>query len=194
MFFIWYNVKNRYTVYLLIEVTCMKSKEQTCCFFGHRKIQVTDELVNRLNKEVEKLITEKNIDTLLFGSKSEFDELCVAVVSELKKKYSHIKRIYVRAEFAHIDEDYNSYLWTRYEETYYPEHIQNSGRAVLVERNYEMIDNSSFCVVYYDENYILPRRKNSKKNITDYQPNSGTKRAYNYALKNGLKIINVFIK
>lgn len=37
----------------------VESKEHTCCFFGHRKIDVTDELVNRLKEVVEDLITEK---------------------------------------------------------------------------------------------------------------------------------------
>lgn len=54
-----------------------------------------------------------------------------------------------------------------------------------------MIDNSSYCVIYYDENYMPPRRKNSRRDLFDYQPNSGTKLAYDYAVKKGLKVINV---
>ena len=57
----------------------------------------------------------------------------------------------------------------------------DAGKAVYIERNCEMIDNSRFCVVYYDENYI-PSRKNKK---------SGTKIAYDYAVKKGKEIINV---
>ena len=56
----------------------------------------------------------------LFGSKSRFDDLCYEAVTELKKKYVHIQRIYVRAEFPYIDESYKSYLLKGYEETYYP--------------------------------------------------------------------------
>lgn len=63
-------------------------KEHTCCFFGHRKIDVTDKLVEHLNDIIEKLITDKSIDTFLFGSKSEFDTLCLKVVTELKIKIS----------------------------------------------------------------------------------------------------------
>ena len=169
----------------------VESKEHTCCFFGHRKIEVTDELVNRLKEVVEDLIVEKKIDTFLFGSKSQFDKLCLMVVTEFKKKYPHIRRIYVRAEFPYIDEDYTAYLLKSYDHTYYPERMINAGRAAYVERNYEMIDNSGYCVIYYDENYMPPRRKNSRRDLFDYQPNSGTKRAYDYAVKKNLKILNI---
>ena len=170
----------------------MESKEHTCCFFGHRKIEVTDELVSRLKEVVENLITEKKVDAFLFGSKSQFDKLCLHIVTEVKKKYPHIRRIYVRAEFPYIDEDYTVYLLKSYDHTYYPKRLINSGKAVYVERNYEMIDNSSYCVIYYDENYMLPRRKNSKRDLFDYQPKSGTKLAYDYAVKKGLTILNLF--
>ena len=46
--------------------------------------------------------------------------------------------------------------------------------------------------VYYDENYFPPKRKNSKKDLVYYQPKSGTKLAYDYAMKKGLIITNVY--
>ena len=155
----------------------MASKENTCCFFGHRKINVNDELISRLTEAVEDLITEKKVDTFLFGSKSEFDKLCLNVVTKLKNKYPHIRRIYVRAEFPYIDEDYTAYLLQSYDHTYYPERIINAGKAAYVERNYEMIDSSGYCIIYYDENYPLPK--------------SGTKRAYDYAVKKNAAVINL---
>lgn len=168
----------------------MIEKLHTCCFFGHRKIDVTGELINRLNEIVEGLIKEGEVDTFLFGSKSKFNDLCYMVVTELKQKYPHIKRIYVRAEFSFIDEGYRSYLLKQYEDTYYPEKIINAGKAAYVERNFEMIDKSNFCVVYYDKNYAPPRRKNSRRNLTGYQPKSGTKLAYDYAKRKGVRIFN----
>ena len=110
----------------------MGEKEHTCCFFGHRMIEVTDELVNRLEKVVDDLIVEKKVDTFLFGSKSQFDKLCLQVVTELKKKYPHIRRIYVRAEFPYIDENYIAYLLKRYDHTYYPERIINAGKRYML--------------------------------------------------------------
>ena len=148
-------------------------------------------MVSCLNEVVKDLIIEKKVDTFLFGSKSQFDKLCLGVVTEFKKKYPHIRRIYVRAEFSYIGEDYTAYLLKRYDHTYYLERMINVGKAAYVERNHDMIDNSGYCVICYDENYMPPRRKNSRRDLFDYQPSSGTKRAYDYAVKKGLKIVNI---
>ena len=122
-------------------------KEHTCCFIGHRTINETEELKLMLCDIIEKLIVENSVDTFLFGSKSRFNSLCHELVTEIKEKYPHIKRVYVRAEYPDINEHYKNYLLESYEDTYYPEKIMNSGRAVYVERNYEMIDKSHFCIL-----------------------------------------------
>ena len=154
--------------------------ENTCCFFGHRRITETAELRARLTDSIEKLITREGVDTFLFGSKSRFDELCLESVTELKAKYPHVKRIYVRAEYPFVTDEYNEYLQELYEETIYPERITRAGRAAYVERNREMIDKSKYCVVYYDETYQPKNRK------------SGTRIALVCAVKRGKTIINVF--
>ena len=149
----------------------------TCCFFGNRTINETEELKGKLYKTIENLIVSDNVDTFLFGSKSRFDSLCLELVTKLKEKYSHIKRIYVRAEFPVISDNYKDYLLESYEDTYYPEKIIGSGRAAYVERNFEMINQSRFCVVYYDESYAPSKRK------------SGTKIALAYAIKHQKTIL-----
>lgn len=152
---------------------------RTCCFFGHRTINETEELKSKLCEIIEKLIVENSVDTFLFGSKSRFNSLCQETVTQIKEKYPHIKRIYVRAEYPYIDDNYRNYLLERYEDTYYPEKIMNSGKAAYVERNYEMINKSHFCIVYYDEQNAPTTRK------------SGTKIALDYAVKQGKRIINI---
>ena len=152
-----------------------------CCFLGHRKIDITCEMRKKLHNIVEKMIVNDNIDTFFFGSKSEFDEFCYDVVSNLKIKYPHIKRIYVRAQFPVISDDYRDYLLQTYEHTYYPENIINSGKASYVERNFEMINRSKICIMYFDKNYN-----------SSYKGKSGTKIAYDYAFKRGKRIINIF--
>ena len=169
----------------------MIDKLHCCCFFGHRKIKETEELKETVYNAVEDLIISKNVGTFYFGSKSDFDDFCHSIVTELKEKYPHIQRIYVRAEFPYIDDSYRNYLLERYEDTYYPERMVDAGKAAYVERNYEMIHNSKYCIVYYDENYAPPRRRNSRRDLTDYQPKSGTRLAYDYAVKKGKEIINV---
>ena len=149
----------------------------TCCFFGHRTINETEELRTKITEAVERLITDEKVDTFLFGSKSEFDRLCLELVTKLKEKYPHVKRIYVRAEFPFINDDYLNYLLEYYDETYYPEKLLGSGRAAYVERNYEMINNSKYCIVYYDEQNAPTTRK------------SGAKTALDHAIEMGRKII-----
>ena len=115
-----------------------------------------------------------------FSSVTAQDMFVLSKFTELKKKYVHIRRIYVRAEFPYIDDSYKAYLSKKYDETYYPERLLSAGRAVYVERNYEMVDNSRYCICYYDENYVPDGR------------NSGTKIAYDYASKKDLQILNCF--
>ena len=100
----------------------------------------------------------------------------------MRVKYPHIKRIYVRAEYPYINDHYTSYLLKSYDETYFPEKIIGAGRAVYVERNYEMINQSKFCVFYYDASLCDPKRK------------SGTKIALDYAVKNNKTVINCNVK
>ena len=189
-----YNVLNGYTIYLQYFYGDVMEdlKLHACCFFGHRKIDKMPELIERLTKEIEVLITEKDVKIFYFGSKSEFDDLCHKVVTELKEKYPHIKRIYVRSAFQHIPDWYEDSLLQHYEDTYFPEHMEKAGKASYVERNQEMINQSNYCIVYYDDNYLPPRRKNSRRDLTDYQPKSGTAVAYEYAIKKKKEIINVF--
>ena len=83
--------------------------------------------------------------------------------------------------YPYIDKTYEDYLLQFFEETYFPQKIENAGRSSYVERNYEMIDTSSYCIFYYNENYIAPSRRKS-----------GTRIAYEYAVKKGKKLINLY--
>lgn len=169
----------------------MNREKKACCVFGHRKVAEKDVLKAKLDGIFESLITSENVDTFLVGSRSEFDDLCRAVLAVKKEKYPHIQRVYVRGEYPYIDEDYENYLLERCEKTYFPERAINAGKAVYVERNFEMIDNADICVVYFKDDYLPPRRKNSWRDLTDYQPKSGTGIAYKYAVQKKREIINL---
>ncbi len=185
-------------IYVIIysdRIDCEEVKsleDKTCCFLGHRKVENADRLEQIIYEKSEQLITKENIYTFLFGSKSKFDDLCYKVISNLKEIYPHIKRVYVRAEYSEISEDYKNYLLEFYEDTYFPEKIVGAGKCSYVERNYIMIDKSNFCIVYYNPEYKPPMRKNSNRDLFEYQPKSGTHIAYEYAKKKGVNIINVF--
>ena len=154
----------------------IKEGAAACCI-GHRALTMTPDLERKVREVCEKLICEENVEVFFFGSKSDFNSLCYAEVSKLREKYPYIKRIFVRAEFPEINEDYRNYLLERYEDSYYPPEIQNAGRAAYLERNYHMIDQSNFCIFYYRERELPQKRK------------SGTKLALAYAVKKIKKVI-----
>ncbi len=145
-----------------------------CCFIGHRKINETKEVRNQLLEIIENLITDEKIDTFLFGSKSRFNELCYETVTRLKEKYPYIKRIFVRAEYPYIGDDYKEYILESYEDTYFPKNIIGTGRLSYVKRNIEMINKSGFCVFYFDKGMLPTNRR------------SGTEVAFNYAVRQAI--------
>ena len=161
------------------------------CFIGHRKIDKSEELISSLRETIVALIS-KGATTFLFGSRSKFDDLCWEEVTELRAQFPFIKRVYVRSAYQYISKIYEEYLLEFYEETYFPAKLENAGRASYVERNQEMINISDFCVFYYNTEYKPPLRKQSRSALSAYQPKSGTKLAYEYALKKGKEIINLY--
>ena len=178
-----------------------------CCFIGHRKIIETQELNKKLRNTIENLITEKGVKTFIFGSRSEFDFLCYQIVSDLQKLYPYIERVVYtcKSELAILKENK-----TKIEKLFsnafkqdinlceYEKEIEHktkftSGKASYIERNQSMIDDSDYCIFYYDENYKPPSRKYKKSDVFEYQPNSGTSLAFRYAKQKKKKIINVFL-
>lgn len=63
------------------------SENYTCCFIGHRKTEETENLKLQLKAVFENLITAENVDTFLFGSKSQFNSICYELVTEIKEKF-----------------------------------------------------------------------------------------------------------
>ena len=149
-------------------------------FIGHRYTDITPQLKTRLLETIESLIVNEKADTFLFGSKSEFNDICYETVTLLKNKYPHIKRIYVRGEYEYIHDDYRNYLLTLYEDTFYPAEVHNAGYRAYVKRNKVMIDMCDKLVVYYNERYRLKNRA------------SGTEISVEYAAKKKKPICNIF--
>lgn len=165
------------------------------CFIGHRKISVDEAFISDLKDCIRELITDKNFDTFLFGSRSEFDDICLKAVTALKNDYPDIRRVYVRAAYPYISDDYKKYLLTFYDETYMPDTITKAGKASYVERNQHMIDRSNLCVFYYDECYTPPKKQIRQSHFLPTpktHSKSGTKLAYQYAMTQKKAILNLF--
>lgn len=135
----------------------------------------------RFNRQIEthlgRLYCNKNTSTFLFGSRSEFNNLCLEVVTKLKEKYPNIQRIYHRAEYPYISQEFREYLLTFYDDTFFDDCLLNAGKSVYVKRNKMMIDSSDLIVFYCSP-------------TSNYK--SGTEIAYKYALSKKKTIINLF--
>lgn len=183
----------------------MTNTKLSCCFIGHRKIEITEEYKQKLKNIVEDLIVNHNVLTFLFGSRSDFDYLCHLVVTELKEKYSNINRIAYTCKGESCILENERQKWERIysslqkgevhllgvEEEFEHKTKYTAGKASYVERNYAMIDDSDYCIFYYKKNYQPEMRKYSKRNVSCYQPNSETKIAYDYAKRKRKIIMNL---
>ena len=179
-----------------------------CCFIGHRKIIETQELKQRLQKTIENLIKENNVKTFIFGSRSEFDFLCHKIVSNLTNIYPTIERVVYtcKSELAVLKEDkaeleqiFSNVFKQNINLCEYEKEVEHktkftSGKASYIERNKAMIDDSDFCIFYYDEIYKPQKRKHKKSDAFEYQPNSGTSLSFKYAKQKKKNIINIFRK
>lgn len=146
---------------------------------GHRNIEESQALNDRLMKTITDLIVKEGADTFLFGSKGQFNGLCYDAVSELRRIYD-VSRVYVRAEYCYIDQRYENYLLTYYEDTFYSAKV-HPGPLAYIERNQVLVDMCDVVLTYYDVNYTLPDGKTS-----------GTKTAIEYAIRKNKLVINLF--
>lgn len=178
-------------------------KHKACSFLGHRKIEITEKLNQKVKDIIEDLIINLNVEVFLFGSHSDFDYLCHLIVTELKGKYPNIirkcytcrsetcilesERVYWEEIYSHL----KKVALLGVEEEVEHKTKYTAGYTSYVERNQAMINDSDYCVFYYDENYESEMRKYSKRSIVCYQSKSGTVLAYIYAKQRKKQIINV---
>ena len=148
---------------------------KTSCILGHRDFKKTDELELKLKKLLIDLIEIEGVNEFLFGSKSKFTDFCYDIVSELKNKYPNIKRIFIRAEYPIINNNYYNYLKRLYEDSYFYSEKLISNKFSYIRRNQVMINKSDICIFYFNNDY-------------DSKQQSGTRIAYEYAVKKDKKI------
>lgn len=151
-----------------------------CCIIGHRNFVNNSVLELKIKDLIVYLIECEKVTEFLFGSKSSFNDFCYEIVSNLMDKYPYVKRIYVRAEYPIISNDYYNYLKTIYEESYFFDKKLQTNKFSHIRRNKYIIDKSDICLFYYDKRYI-----------PDTKTRSGTRIAYEYAVTKGKIIYNV---
>lgn len=148
-----------------------------CSFFGHREVENFCQIKIKLLKELERLVCAEGYGVFLFGGFGDFDNLCFEVVTELKKKYNHISRIYCLEDERYLqtskrpkylnDKDYDEYVYL----------IPNCSHWYkrIYYRNIAMIDKSDKILFYAEK-----------------RENSGAFKALKYAIRSSKNFINLF--
>ena len=149
---------------------------ENCSVFGHSKIEITIKLENKLIATFENLI-KQGCKYFYFGGFGMFDDLCHKIISELKKKYPHIQRIFCLSDPRHLrinkrpkwlkSEDYEEFVYLDLEFDWWYKRIYY--------RNCAMIDKSDIILFYVEE-----------------RENSGAYKAFKYAKQKKKQIINLF--
>lgn len=153
----------------------------TVACIGHRHIPQTQELADKVQAAVYALVVEEHANTFLFGSKSEFNDLCWRAVTSVRQEFPDIRRIYVRSAYPYVSEAYLEYLLSLYDETYFPPQIEGAGYRSYVKRNQEMIGKCDVLFCYYSDEHVEKMCRPS-----------GTGVAVRYARKNGKRIWNIW--
>lgn len=155
-----------------------KTREQTCCFTGHRYIQEgeREQLAIRLEQTVEGLI-RSGIRYFGAGGAMGFDTMAAQVVLKLRERHSQVKLILVLPcetqtrgwpeeavrTYKTIKAAADKVRYTSVEYTPGCMHV----------RNRHLVDHSGICVAYLTEN------------------KGGTVYTVNYAKKKGVPVINL---
>ncbi len=150
-----------------------------CGIIGNRKIEFKDLLELKLRDLIEKLINIEKVDTFIFGSKSEFDDLCWQIISELQNNYDIQMVDYYCGYEKPILKNHKILGQKYYDKINKPANVLNAGKYLYIERNKSIINDSDLMLFYYNEKY------------SPVNTHSGTKIAYDYALKMKKKCINV---
>ena len=155
-------------------------KKTTCCFTGHRDIPLYewDEVRAKLRHTIE-LLFESGYRNFVAGGAVGFDTIAAQEVLRLKNSYPQVT-LTVVSPYAGQSDGFLKDQKLAFDaiKTLCDDFIiirQNYQRGCMMERNRRMVDMSSLCVAYM-------------KNET-----SGTGNTVKYALKNHLRVINLFV-
>lgn len=164
-----------------------------CCFIGHRRIENEESVRERVENIIRSLL-DCGTREFIFGDHSEFCDICYEVLSQMITEYSDIVRIHYSTLSKNQSESVMRFFVFGYEKTVFAEdyYATRATKAIYVIRDRAMIDESDVCVFYYSSEYI-PIKKESSKTVKSVKESaSGTRIAFEYAVKKNKKIINLF--
>ena len=144
---------------------------KTCCFFGDVMIKKISHCYKLLHALIDEMIAKK-YRRFLLANDSEFGAMAIEVFEIFKDKYSQIERVLVQ-----LEKFYDLY-YVKYFERYFDSLLFKKRKLTTFEQYKKMIDKSSICVVYFDENV----------------PSVDIKKAVQYAKEHGIKVLNLHFK
>ena len=147
---------------------------KVCSCFGHRELNITDELRKNVREEIITAIND-NVRIFLFGGMSDFDDLVYEIVSELKqeKNDNSIKRLFCFPLDKYLHRPPSWFVKKEYAGLICPEKSFDGWYESIYFRNCAMIDMSDIVLF-----------------CTDDIARSGSFQAYKYALKHRKNCIN----
>ena len=153
-------------------------EDKICSFFGHRNIEVTEELYTMTAAEIRKSV-DFGCRVFYFGGYGEFDELCYKIVTKMQKETPSlgVKRVYCVSQERYLRKKVRYFTPENYEEIIYLTPSFDYWYKSIYFRNCAMIDKSSYIIFYAEQ-----------------RENSGAYKAYKYAKTKKDKYIVNLIK
>ncbi len=152
-----------------------------CCFTGHRKLKITQELKDSLNNTIESLINQDVTDFYAGGALG-WDTLCEQTVIELRRKYPHIRLHLILP----CSEKEQTAKWNNMQKTNFHQILTQADsieytskdyfKGCMKKRNTRLVELCDCCICYY----------NTKKST------SGTAQTVRMAQKKGIYIIYLY--
>jgi len=153
----------------------MTKYELSCSVFRHKEIEINYELKVSLRETFVDLITNKSVSIFYFGGFGQFDDLCWEIVTELKKEFPYIKRIYVCENETYVNRPRKRPKWLKnedYEEIIYFSLSYDYWYTRIYYRSIAIVEHSDFNIFYI---------RNTE--------NSGAYKIYKYAKQHNKNII-----
>lgn len=134
------------------------------CVIGHTKVNNKNEIIKKFSFLLHRIRQKCFVLTCLFGSKSEFNDLCYDVYFELSRKDTNMKSIFYRCkhETAWIKDKclvnkqtfhfLGNETFREYDEIVLSKNLLNTTKNSYIQRNFNMIDDSDICIFYYNSN------------------------------------------
>lgn len=120
-----------------------------CAFFGHRSVY--GDIAQELERQIEKLIIQENIDTFWVGGYGEFDKISSCMVKKLQKKYPAIRLILIIAYAGQLHRYSDEFPFDGFD---YPPEAENAPQKFAISaRNRYMAENCDIVIAYIRHDY-----------------------------------------